>query len=147
MIAPPLLLVEDNDDDAKLTIRALKKCKVLNEVVVARDGPEALDYLFGRGPHVGRDMAVQPQVVLLDLSLPRIHGLEVLRQIRENPVSRFLPVVVLTSSKEEEDVVQSYTLGANCYVRKPIEFNEFAEAVKALGLFWILVNQTAPARW
>jgi two-component system response regulator len=146
MIQPPILLVEDNIDDEALTLRALKKHNIGNEVVVARDGREALDYLFGTGSHAGRDLTVQPQVVLLDLNLPRIHGLEVLRRIREDARTRLLAVVVLTSSKEDEDVINSYSLGANSFVRKPIEFNEFTEAVRALGLFWLLVHQAAPVQ-
>jgi two-component system response regulator len=140
----PILLVEDNQDDEVLTLRALKKNNILNEVVIARDGAEALDYLFGTGPHAGRDTSVQPQVVLLDLNLPRIGGLDVLRRIREDNRTKLLAVVVLTSSKEEEDVIQSYSLGANSFVRKPVEFNEFTQAVKTLGLFWLLLHEPAP---
>ncbi len=147
MITGPLLLVEDNKDDEELTLRALKKSNILNEVIVARDGAEALDYLFGRGAHAGRDMTVRPQAILLDLHLPGLHGLDVLRKIREDSRSRLVPVVILTSSTEEEDLLRSYSLGANSFVRKPIEFNEFADAVRALGLFWVLVNQSAPPRW
>ena|SRR5688500_13723686 len=132
-----ILLVEDNEDDEVLTLRALKKNHIANEVVVARDGVEALDYLQGTGAHAGRDTRVQPQVVLLDLNLPRLSGHEVLKRMRADSRTRHVPVVVLTSSKEEEDVVQSYAAGANAYVRKPVEFGQFSEAVKALGLFWL----------
>ena len=144
MTNKPILLVEDNQDDEVLTLRALKKNNILNEVVVARDGAEALDYLFGTGPHAGRDTSVQPQVVLLDLNLPRIGGLDVLRRIREDGRTKLLAVVVLTSSKEEEDIIRSYSLGANSFVRKPVEFNEFTQAVKTLGLFWLLLHEPAP---
>lgn len=136
-----ILLVEDNDDDEVLTLRALKKNRIANEVVVARDGVEALDYLFGTGAHAGRDTSVQPQVVLLDLNLPRISGHEVLTRMRADPRTKYIPVVVLTSSREEEDLLQSYSRGANAYVRKPVEFGEFNEAVKTLGLFWLLLNE------
>lgn len=137
----PILLVEDNKDDELLTIRALKKSNVANDVVVARDGVEALDYLFGTGAHAGRDLSIMPQVVLLDLNLPRVNGLEVLRTIRQDPRTRLLAVVVLTSSKEDEDIVQSYASGANSYVRKPVDFAQFSDAVKTLGLFWMLLNE------
>jgi two-component system, response regulator len=140
----PILLVEDNPDDELLSIRAFRKNRILNEVVVARDGVEALDYLFGRGEHAGRDMTVWPQVTLLDLNLPRLGGLDVLRSIREDARTKNLAVVVLTSSKEEEDVVRSYSFGANAYVRKPVDFNQFNEAIKTLGLFWLLLNETVP---
>jgi two-component system response regulator len=137
----PILLVEDNPDDEALTLRALQKNAVQNEVVVARDGVEALDYLFGTGSHAGRDLSVQPQVILLDLKLPRIDGLEVLEKIRADERTRMLAVVVLTSSKQEEDIARSYARGANSYVRKPVDFTEFIAAVKTLGLFWLLVNE------
>jgi len=146
MTDSPILLVEDNADDELLTLRALKKNRILNEVVVARDGVEALEYLFATGPHAGRDLAVQPQVVLLDLNLPRVGGLEVLRRIRDDERTKLLAVVVLTSSKEEEDVLRSYSVGANSYVRKPVEFDKFSEAVKMLGLYWLLLNESAPHR-
>lgn len=139
-----ILLVEDNATDEKLTIRAFKKCNISNKVVVARDGVEALDYLFGTGVHKGRDLSVLPTVILLDLKLPRIDGIEVLRRIRENERTKLLPVVILTASKEDEDVVRGYSFGANAYVRKPVEFAEFAETVKTLGLFWLLINQPPP---
>lgn len=141
-----ILLVEDNPDDEALTLRALKKNHILNEVVIARDGVEALDYLFGTGAHTGRDLSVLPQVVLLDLNLPRLGGLDVLRRIREDERTKLLSVVVLTSSKEDEDLLRSYSLGANSYVRKPVDFSQFTEAVKTLGLYWLLLNETAPAR-
>jgi len=136
-----ILLVEDNPTDEKLTVRAFKKCGLENEVVVARDGAEALDYLHATGPYATRDAAEQPTIVLLDLSLPRIDGLEVLGRIRADERTRLLPVVILTSSKEEEDIARSYQLGANAYVRKPVDFAEFAEAARTLGLFWLLMNQ------
>jgi two-component system response regulator len=139
-----ILLVEDNRDDEALTLRALKKNHIVNEVVVAHDGVEALDYLFGTGAHAGRDLGSMPQVVLLDLNLPRIGGLDVLRKIREDERTKFLAVVVLTSSKEDEDLLRSYSLGANSYVRKPVDFTQFSEAVKTLGLFWLLLNETPP---
>ena len=140
----PILLVEDNQNDEALTLRALKKNHIMNEVVVARDGAEALDYLFGTGAHAGRDLDTMPQVVLLDLNLPRVGGLDVLRRIREDERTKYLAVVVLTSSKEDEDLIRSYSSGANAYVRKPVGFSEFTEAVKTLGLFWLLLNETAP---
>lgn len=139
-----VLLVEDNPDDEALTQRALKKAHILNPVVVVRDGAEAIDYILCRGRHASRDPADTPQVILLDLNLPFLGGLEVLRTIRNDAYARLLPVVVLTSSKEEEDLVASYALGANSYVRKPVDFAEFAEAVRKLGLFWLLVNESPP---
>jgi two-component system response regulator len=142
----PILLVEDNRDDEALTLRALKKNRIMNDVVVAHDGAEALDYLFGTGAHAGRDLSNMPQVVLLDLNLPRVGGLDVLRRIREDERTKFLAVVVLTSSKEDEDLIRSYSLGANSYVRKPVDFAQFTEAVKTLGLFWLLLNETPPQR-
>jgi two-component system response regulator len=142
----PILLVEDNPDDEALTLRALRKNHIANEVVVARDGVEALDYLFGTGSHAGRDLDTMPQVTLLDLNLPRIGGLDVLRRIREDERTKYLAVVVLTSSKEDEDLLTSYSLGANSYVRKPVDFQQFSEAVKTLGLYWLLLNETPPQR-
>jgi two-component system response regulator len=141
-----ILLVEDNADDELLTLRALKKNNILNPVVVARDGVEALDYLFGTGAHAGRDTSVLPQVVLLDLKLPKVDGLEVLQRLRGDPRTKLLAVVVLTSSKEDEDVVSSYARGANAYVRKPVDFAEFTTAVQTLGLFWLLLNEAPPSR-
>ncbi len=139
---PTILLVEDNPDDEALTLRALRRANVRNDVVVAHDGVEALDYLFGTEPDGTRRRL--PEVVLLDLKLPQLDGLQVLRRIRENPRTRLLPVVVLTSSNEERDMVQSYRLGANSYVRKPVEFTEFVDASRQLGLYWLVLNQAAP---
>ena len=136
-----ILLVEDNPDDEELALRAFQRGQVGNPVVVARDGVEALDYLFGTGPHAGRDGAAMPAMVLLDLKLPRLDGLEVLRRIRSDERTRCLPVVVLTSSREEQDVVESYSLGANSYVRKPVDFGEFVDAVRHLGMYWLLLNE------
>jgi len=141
-----ILLIEDNESDEVLTVRALEKAKVANEIAVVRDGEEALAYLFGSGVHAGRDLTQLPTVVLLDLNLPKIGGLDVLRRIRADARTRHLPVVVLTSSGEEKDIVKSYELGANAYVRKPVDFNEFAQAAKTLGLFWLLVNEPLPKR-
>ena len=141
-----ILLVEDNPTDEKLTIRAFRKANLANEIAIVRDGAEALDYLFGTGAHAGRDATVLPTVVLLDLGLPRIDGLEVLRRIRADERTRLLPVVILTSSKEEVDVVRGYSLGANAYVRKPVDFVEFADAARTLGLFWLLLNETCSPR-
>lgn len=140
-----LLLVEDNPRDEELTLRALKKGKILNPLVVARDGVEALDYLFGKGIYEGRDPRELPQVVLLDLKLPKVDGLEVLRSLREHELTRMLPVVVLTSSLEEQDIIRSYGLGANSYVRKPVDFVQFIDAVRQLGLYWFILNQSPPA--
>ncbi len=140
-----ILLVEDNSADVTLTIRAIKRANIANEMVVARDGAEALDYLFGTGQYSGRDINQLPVVVLLDLKLPKIDGIEVLKQIRANPVTQLLPVVVLTSSKEESDVTTCYKYNCNSYVRKPVDFNQFAEAVKQLGLYWLVLNEP-PAR-
>jgi two-component system response regulator len=136
-----ILLVEDNPDDEALTLRALKRGNIVNEVVVARDGAEALDYLFGTGKHAGRDLADMPAVVLLDLKLPKLDGADVLRRMREQPQTRYVPVVVLTSSSEEEDVLKSYENGANSYVRKPVAFSDFTAAVGQLGVYWVLLNQ------
>jgi CheY-like chemotaxis protein len=144
MTQKPILLVEDNKDDEMLTLRAFRKNHILNEVVVARDGVEALDYLFGTGAHEGRNLSVMPQVILLDLNLPRISGFEVLRRLRQDERTKLLSVVVLTSSKEDEDIVRSYSLGASSYVRKPVDFAEFTEAIKTLGLFWLLLHEPAP---
>lgn len=135
-----ILLVEDDPDDEELTIRSLQRANVLNKVVVARDGVEALDWLECTGRFAGRDEIVEPQVVLLDLKLPRVDGIEVLRRIRANARTKHLPVVVLTSSREEKDVVESYRLGANSFVQKPVNFTAFEEAVRQLGLYWLLLN-------
>jgi two-component system response regulator len=137
----PILLVEDNQDDEVLTLRAFKKSNIRNPVIVARDGAEALDYLFGRNAYADRDMSIQPQVVLLDVHLPKLDGLEVLRHIREDERTRLLPVVMLTSSNEERDMSGSYHLGVNSYVRKPVDFGQFVEAVNQLGLYWLVLNQ------
>jgi CheY-like chemotaxis protein len=139
-----ILLVEDNPGDEALTLRALRKNNIANEVVVARDGAEALDYLFGTGPHAGRDARALPQVVLLDLKLPKVDGLEVLSRVRGDPRTTMLPVVVLTSSKEDRDLAESYTRGANSYVRKPVDFQKFVEAVSQLGLYWLVLNERPP---
>jgi two-component system response regulator len=141
-----ILLVEDNADDEKLTLRALKKNNIRNEVVVARDGAEALDYLFGTGAYAGRNLSVMPEVVLLDLKLPKLDGLEVLRRVRANDRTKLLPVVILTSSIEEMDRINGYGLGANSYVRKPVDFNQFSEAARQLGLYWLVLNESPPAR-
>jgi two-component system, response regulator len=140
-----ILLVEDNADDEALTVRALKKNNVTNDLVVARDGVEALDYLLGTGTHAGRAAAVLPGLVLLDLKLPKIDGLEVLRLIRADERTKRMPVVVLTSSKEEQDLIKSYDLGANSYIRKPVDFNQFTEAVRQLGVYWLLLNEVPPS--
>lgn len=137
-----ILLVEDNPTDEKLTLRAFKKGNIENEIAVVRDGSEALDYLLGTAADPRREL---PALVLLDLNLPRVSGLEVLRRLRADDRTRFLPVVILTSSKEDEDLISGYALGANAYVRKPVEFGEFVEAARAVGLFWLLLNERAPA--
>jgi two-component system response regulator len=136
--------VEDNTDDVELTLRAFKQNNISNKVIVARDGVEALDYLNGTGIYAGRDVKDLPVVVLLDLKLPKIDGLEVLKQIRNNKMTRLLPVVILTSSIEENDIITGYKLGANSYVRKPVDFTQFVDAIKLLGLYWLLWNQPAP---
>ncbi len=141
-----ILLVEDNPDDEALTIRGLRKNNIRNEIVVAHDGVEALEHLFGTGVHAGRDVREQPAIVLLDLKLPKLGGLEVLERIRADNRTKLLPVVILTSSKEEQDLVASYSLGANSYVRKPVDFIQFAEAVRQLGLYWLLLNEPPPQR-
>lgn len=139
-----ILLVEDNPDDETLTLRALQRHNLSNPVVVVRDGAEALDYLFGSGAYGGRNVGVQPRVILLDLKLPKLDGLEVLQRIRSDERTKLLPVVILTSSKEEEDIVRGYRLGANSYVRKPVDFVQFTEAVRHLGLYWLLLNEAIP---
>ena len=140
------LLVEDNADDEKLTHRALKKNNIGNEVVVARDGAEAVDYLLGTGTYEGKKLNELPQVVLLDLKLPKLDGLEVLRRLRAHERTKLLPVVILTSSNEEQDRITGYALGANSYVRKPVDFNQFMEAARQLGLYWLVLNEAPPAR-
>jgi len=140
-----ILVVEDNPDDEALTLRALKKNKIANEVVVVRDGAEALDYLFATGAHAGRDTGVGPQVILLDLKLPKMDGLEVLRRVRADERTKLLPVVILTSSKEEQDIIQGYSSGANSYIRKPVDFEKFAAAIGQLGLYWVVLNEAPPS--
>ncbi|MFO8089554.1 MAG: response regulator [Desulfatiglandaceae bacterium] len=137
-----ILLVEDNPDDVDLTLRALKKNNIKNKIIIAKDGVEALDYLHGTGMHAGRDTKDQPVIVMLDLKLPKISGLEVLRDIRQNERTSLIPVVILTSSTEQKDMVEGYKLGANSYIRKPVDFEQFAEAIKLLGLYWTLYNET-----
>ncbi|MGP8079446.1 MAG: response regulator [Dehalococcoidales bacterium] len=139
-----ILLVEDNPDDVTLTQRALKKSHILNKLVVAKDGAEALDYIFGTGSYTGRDLGNMPEVILLDLKLPKIDGLEVLKRIRSEKRTNLLPVVILTSSKEEKDLINGYTLGANSYIRKPVNFNQFVEAIHQLGLYWLVLNESPP---
>ena len=139
-----ILLVEDNPDDEALTLRALKKNNIMNEVIVAHDGVEALDYLFGKGVYADRDMSVMPNLILLDLKLPKMDGLEVLRHLRTDERTKILPVVILTSSKEEQDLINGYSLGANSYVRKPVDFSQFSEAVRQLGLYWFVLNEAPP---
>jgi len=144
MTEPIILLVEDTASDEVLTLRALKKSGVANRVVVVRDGAEALDYLFARGAHAGRDVADLPRLILLDLNLPKISGLDVLRAVRADERTRRVPVVILTSSNEERDLLGGYDLGANSYVVKPVDFTQFSDAVRQLGLYWLVVNQPAP---
>ncbi len=146
MARKTILLVEDNPDDEMLTRMALQENRLLNEVVVAHDGVEALDYLFGRGMYAGRDLNDAPQVVLLDLKLPKLDGLDVLRALRADDRTKLLPVVILTSSNEEKDLVAGYSLGANSYVQKPVDFQQFTDAVKQLGLYWLLLNEPPPRR-
>jgi two-component system response regulator len=136
-----ILLVEDNPDDEALTMRALKKNNVMNDIFVARDGAQALDYLFARGAHDGRRTAEQPALILLDLKLPRVDGMQVLKEIRANPNTRLLPVVILTSSREQQDLVNCYSLGANSYIRKPVDFDQFVDAVKQIGRYWLVLNE------
>lgn len=139
-----ILLVEDNPDDEELTLRALRQAKVANDIAVVRDGGEALEFLFGEGRHAGRDVAKMPGVVLLDLKLPKLSGLDVLQRLRADERTKLLPVVILTSSSQEEDMLKSYRFGANSYVRKPVEFSAFVSAVSQLGIYWVLLNQPAP---
>ena len=139
-----ILLVEDSPDDEELTTRALRQAKIANEIVVARDGAEAVDFLFGQGTHGGRDLSRMPAVILLDLKLPKLSGLEVLSRVRADSRTKLIPTVILTSSSEEEDMLKSYQSGANSYVRKPVDFSQFATAVRQLGLYWLLLNQPPP---
>ncbi len=140
-----ILLVEDNPDDVTLTLHALSKSNITNEVVVAQDGKEALDYLFCKGKYEGKDL-ISPVLILLDLNLPKLNGIEVLKQIRSNATTALLPTVILTSSKEEQDLVNGYRFGANSYIRKPVDFNQFAEAINQLGLYWLVLNEPPPAK-
>jgi two-component system response regulator len=140
-----ILLVEDNPDDEALTLRALKQNNISNEIVVTRDGVEALDFLFGTGAYVGRETSVLPELILLDLKLPKVDGFEVLKKLRSDPRTQLLPVVILTSSKEQQDIVNGYGLGANSYVRKPVDFQQFVDAVRQLGLYWLVLNERASA--
>jgi len=144
MNAKTILLVEDNQSDIELTKRALKREHILNEIMVVEDGQEALDYMFGKGKYSGRDMSQMPTLILLDIKLPIIDGLEVLRRIRANPRTHRQIVIILTSSKEEQDLVAGYELGVNGYIRKPVDFIQFSEAIKYLGLFWLVVNEAPP---
>jgi CheY-like chemotaxis protein len=136
-----ILVVEDNEDDLELTLRAFAKNNILNEIVIARDGVEALEYLFGTGAHEGRDLREMPEVILLDLKMPRMDGIETLKRIRTNEHTKFLPVVVLTSSGEEKDMIESYECGVNSYIRKPVDFSRFVDAVQQLSLYWVVLNQ------
>jgi len=140
-----ILLVEDNPNDVELTLRAFRKSNIANEVVVVRDGEEAIDYLFATGRHANRDASLTPELILLDMKLPKIDGLEVLRRLRTDERTKMLPVVVLTSSNEQQSVFASYGLGANSYVRKPVDFEQFVEAVRNLGIYWLVLNEAPPA--
>ncbi len=140
-----ILLVEDNPDDQALTLRALRKNNIRNRVVIRQDGAEALDFLFCQGADAGRDPREKPQVILLDLKLPKVDGLEVLRRIRSDERTRLLPVVILTSSREEQDMIKGYGYGANSYIRKPVDWNQFVEAVNQLGLYWLVLNEPPPS--
>jgi len=139
-----IMVVEDNPDDEELTLRALRQAKIANEIVVTRDGNEALEFVFGTGQYAGRNLDRMPAVILLDLKLPKLNGLEVLKRLRSDPRTKLIPVVVLTSSSEDEDMLRSYQVGANSYVRKPVEFASFANAVSQLGMYWMLLNETPP---
>jgi CheY-like chemotaxis protein len=139
-----ILLVEDNPDDVELTLRAFRKNNIANNVVVARDGVEALDYLFGRGAYADRNIKDTPRLILLDLKLPKLDGLQVLERLRADEHTKLTPVVILTSSKEEQDLISGYKTGANSYVRKPVDFNQFVEAVRQIGLYWLLINEPPP---
>jgi two-component system response regulator len=140
-----ILLVEDNPDDEALTLRAFKQNRIDNGVVVTRDGAEALDYLFGKGKYAGRDLNAMPALILLDLKLPKVDGLEVLKQLRANPLTALLPVAILTSSREEQDLMAGYKLGLNSYILKPVDFDQFTEAVRSLGRYWLAINEAPPA--
>ena len=140
----PILVVEDNPDDELLMMRSFKKNNIANEIVIARDGVEAIDYLFGRGMHEGRDPRQLPALILLDLKLPRVSGFEVLKEIRTNKITSLVPVVILTSSAEDKDIIEGYGLGANSYVRKPVDFEDFVEATGKLSVYWLLINRPAP---
>lgn len=139
-----ILLVEDNPDDEKLTVRALRKNNIINDIVIARDGVEALDFVFGTGVFAGRDMSVLPALMLLDLKLPKVDGQEVLRRIRADERTKRLPIVILTSSKEEQDLLNGYNGGVNSYIRKPVDFTQFTEVVRQLGLYWLVINEPPP---
>jgi CheY-like chemotaxis protein len=139
-----LLLVEDNPDDEELTLLAFEQTSIANEVVVAHDGVEALDYLFGTGIHADRNLSVMPALILLDLQLPRINGLEVLQRLRADPRTKLLPVVILTTSNEQQDLINSYSLGCNSYIRKPVDYDQFMTAVQQLGMYWLLINESPP---
>ena len=139
-----ILLVEDNPDDVELTLRAFKKQNIMNEVIVRRDGVEALDFFFGKDGVAGKGNIGLPSVILLDLNLPKIDGLEVLKKLRANERTKLIPIVILTSSKEQKDLVNGYKLGCNSYIRKPVDFNQFAEAIKQLGLYWLVLNEALP---
>jgi two-component system, response regulator len=140
-----ILVVDDNPDDVEMTLMAFRRNNIVNEVVVASDGQEALDYLFGTGAWEGRDPLVMPDMVLLDLNMPKVAGLQVLQRMRADPRTKLLPVVILTTSSEDKDIVSSYGLGANSYVRKPVDFEQFVEAVRQLGLYWLVINERPPA--
>jgi two-component system response regulator len=139
-----VLLVEDNPDDELLTIMAIEKNNLTIEIKIVRDGAEALDFLFGKGEYAGRDLRIVPTIILLDLKLPKISGLDVLRKIRENPKTSLLPVVVLTSSKQDQDIIESYKLGVNSYIRKPVDFSQFTKTVNNIGMYWLLLNESPP---
>ena len=146
MVARTILLVEDNKDDEELTLRALARNNIGNHVVVVRDGQEAIDWLEGAGSHAGRNPADVPALILLDLKLPKLDGLEVLQRLRANPTTRFVPCVILTSSREDRDRIEGYRGGANSYVQKPVDFNQFVDAVRQLGIYWLMLNEPPPNR-
>lgn len=139
-----ILLVEDNPDDEELTLLAFEESQILNEIIVARDGAEALDYLLGTGKYANRDMSVMPALILLDLQLPKINGLEVLQRLRTDKRTKLIPVVILTTSNEQQDLINSYSLGCNSYIRKPVDYNQFMTAVQQLGMYWLLINVPPP---